>query len=64
MSETRVYSVTGAGKTRLVRAAHQAQALRHVASDVFTVAVASQDALIELVGDGIKVEVAKAEVGT
>jgi hypothetical protein len=59
--ETRVYVVSGAGRTRLVRAINQAQALRFVASDVFTVAVAKQDQLIELVGDGTKVEIAKDE---
>lgn len=41
---------------RLVRAPNAAQALRHVAADTLLVEVASQDALVELVAAGVKVE--------
>ena len=41
---------------RLVRAAHPAHALRHVADGEYSVEVASQDDLIALLSDGVKVE--------
>lgn len=41
---------------RLVRAPNRAQALRHVADDILTADVASQNDLVELVGRGMKVE--------
>jgi hypothetical protein len=40
---------------RLVRATNQAQALRHIASELI-VTVASQDDLVALVAGGVKVE--------
>lgn len=62
---TRIYviqgqGIAGPGVNRLVRAATRAQALRHVARDTFHVAIASQDALVRLLGDGAKVEDAAA----
>jgi hypothetical protein len=50
-------------KARLVRAANNAQALRHVALDTLTAEVASQDDLVRLVGQGAKVEEAGADGG-
>lgn len=47
--------------TRLVRAPTAAQALRHVAIDTLTVAVASQDDLVELIEAGVKVEAVSAQ---
>ena len=44
--------------TRLVRAANPSQALRHVATEAFTVDVATQDDLVRALGDGITVETA------
>ena len=41
---------------RLVRAANKAQAIRHVAQDVFAADVAGQNALVFLLGQGVKVE--------
>lgn len=61
---TRIYVVSSKSNTaadRLVKAATPAQALRHVASGLFEVEVASQDALVKLAGSGIQVEVAGAE---
>lgn len=46
---------------RLVRASHPSHALRHVAAEAFNVAVASQDDLVALLGDGVEVENIKAE---
>lgn len=56
---TRVYIVTIGKNDRLVRAAHPSAALMHVARDIAAVKVASQDALIECLEGGIKVESAK-----
>lgn len=52
-AETRIYVVDG---KHLVRAATAAQALRHVVKNKHTVVVATQDALVELVSGGTKVE--------
>jgi hypothetical protein len=49
-------AATGGAFTRLVRAPNAAQALRHVATDTLSVAVASQDDLVELIEAGVKVE--------
>jgi len=46
---------------RLVRASHPSTALMHVASSTYTVAVATQNDLEELLGKGTKVENIKAE---
>jgi len=64
---TRIYAVydertLATDGQRLVRAGTRAQALRHVAQGTFTVVVASQDELVELLGQGIKVEDAGEEV--
>jgi hypothetical protein len=60
---TRIYQVTHkASKTvRLVRATHPSRALHHVAADEYSVEVASQEDLITLLEDGVKVEDVKAE---
>lgn len=42
-------------KRRLVRAANQSAALRHI-SDEFIVALASQDDIVDCVAAGVKVE--------
>lgn len=42
--------------TRLVRCNHPSHALRHVADDLFTVAVATHDDLEALLPKGVKVE--------
>lgn len=62
-AQTRIYVVAPAAvvegekpKRRLIRATHPAHALRHVASSEYGVAVASQDDLIALLGDGVQVE--------
>lgn len=53
---------TGPGDQRLVRAGTRAQALRHVAQDVFFVNIASQDALVRLLSRGATVEDAGEEI--
>lgn len=66
---TRIYVVSSKSNIasdkghRLVKAATPAQALRHVASGLFEVEVASQDALVKLAGSGIQVEVAGEQPG-
>lgn len=61
MTTTRIYSVyrkhdAPGAPPRLVRAAHVAQALRHVAADQFSVRVATQDDLLTAITGGSKVE--------
>ena len=58
---TRIYAVGNSEGTRLVRAATQAQALRHVAKSSYDVRVASQDDLVTVLATGSKVEEAGAE---
>lgn len=65
MATTRIYIVapkTGGAK-RLVRAHHPSRALHHVAEAAFTVEVASQDDLVELIGEGVVVENAGETAG-
>lgn len=59
---TRIYLVTDnvTGAKRLIRAAHQAQAVRHAARAQFAVTVAGQDDLVSLVTNGHPVEDASA----
>jgi hypothetical protein len=60
MSKTNIYLVNGElGTTvepRLVRAATRQQALGHVAKSMLTVTLASQEDLVSMIADGIKVE--------
>lgn len=58
---TRIYAVTLGETTRLVRASHPSTAARHVAKDLLTVAVATQEQLVQMVSKGQKVEVAGEE---
>lgn len=58
----RIYIIEGNGETNLVKATTKASAVRHIASKVFTAAVASQDQLVELASNGVKVEEAGEEV--
>ena len=60
---TRIYIITNRDNDQqhLVRAATPAQALRHVARSKFGVAVAAQEALVELLTSGTKVEDAGAD---
>jgi hypothetical protein len=59
MSSTRIYVVRPkkpGDAPRLVSAASQGAALRHVAASTLTVAVAGQNELVQLIGNGVKVE--------
>ena len=60
---TRIYVVqdTETDEKALVRAANQAQALRHVVKNRFAVGVASQDELVTLLEGGTTVETASNE---
>lgn len=60
---TRIYVVRDntSGSPRLVRAATQAQAIRHVVKDRFDVSVADQETLVSLMENGYKVETPEAE---
>lgn len=62
MSATRPYIVTDkAGDTRLVQASNQAQALRHAATNQFTVRAATANEVLELMTRGVQPEVASQE---
>jgi len=54
----RIYEVTHkpTGETRLVRAATKPQAIHHVSRGTHDAKVASQDRLVDLVSNGVKVE--------
>ena len=60
---TRLYVITGPGtpSPRLIEASTPAQALRHVARDVFTVAVAGSLEVAQLMRSGVSVERAREE---
>ena len=58
---TRIYTVSAGTTVRLVRAAHPAQALMHVARAAHEVRVASQDDLEELLTKGARVELARQD---
>ena len=58
---TRIYLVAGPAGDRLVKASTPAQAIRHVVGTDYSAEVASQDALVEAVGSGLKVETAGEE---
>lgn len=52
----RIYAVYHGSTGRLVRASTRAQALSHVAQSTFNIRVASQDELVTLLGQDVKVE--------
>ena len=52
----RIYIVQSSKGTRLIKASLRQQALSHVANSEFTVRVASQDDLVNLLTVGTKVE--------
>jgi hypothetical protein len=54
----RVYMVSSNSGSRLVRAGHRAQALQFVASQEYSIRVASQDDLIKCLAEGKAVETA------
>lgn len=56
--QQRIYLVGHGQDVRLVRAAHRAQALGHVARSLINVKVASQDELVTALGKGINIEMA------
>jgi len=61
LATQRIYIVgTPNGDIRLVRASLRQQALSHVANSTFTVQVASQDDLVQVVSNGVTVENYKA----
>lgn len=65
MSGTRIYHVEDDDAHHyLVRATSQAQALRHVAGKTFTVEVATQDQIVNLVQAGQPVEDASSNQGS
>ena len=58
---TRIYAVTDGTTTRLVRVLHPSTAVSHVARGTYSVRVATQDDLAELLPAGVAVETIKAE---
>lgn len=61
--QTRIYAVTSRidGKARLIEAINPAQAMRHVAHDLFEVAPANARTVANLMGQGVRVETGKSE---
>lgn len=59
--KTHVYKVTSNGKHRLIRALTKAQAIRHVANDTISAALAEQQDMFDLATAGVKIEDAGAE---
>ena len=53
---TRIYKVNTPNGSRLVRAVNKTQAIGYVARATIKAAVATQDDLLALVADGVKVE--------
>lgn len=63
-TQSRIYAVADkAGKVRLVEASHPSHALRHVASDTFTVKVPTQRELVDLMKKQTTIEIVKPEQG-
>ncbi len=59
ITPVRLYAVTRkGGDTRLVKASSQAQALRHVATDEYAVTIPSPLTTVDLVSNGVAVEIA------
>jgi len=58
---TRIYHINMEGVVHLVRASHPSAALMHVARNVASVRVASQDDLVNAIADGVRVESASEE---
>jgi hypothetical protein len=60
--QTRIYAVTSKtdGKSRLVEAATPAQAMRHVAHDLFDVQPANARKVAELMTSGVTLETSKS----
>ena len=57
---TRIYVVTDieTNRHRLIRAGNQAQAIRHAAQTRFDIEVANQDDLVNLLTNGVPIELA------
>lgn len=61
MATQRIYLVVQPdGTPRLVKASVRSQALSHVASTLLSIHVATQDDLVDLLSNGIKVESARS----
>ena len=58
--QQRIYIVGHGQEVRLIRAAHKAQALAHVARSIINVKVASQDELVKGLTSGVAIETARA----
>lgn len=61
MKKQRIYLVGHGQEVRLVRAAHQQQALNHVARSIINVKIADQEELLTAVGKGVSVENARED---
>lgn len=58
---TRIYKTLTPTGARLVRAANRAQAIATVARDIIKAEVATQDDLVALLAQGVKVEESNAD---
>ena len=55
-ADTRIYAVTGNGATRLIEATSAAQAVRFVASAIFSATIARPHEIVAAMNAGTKVE--------
>ena len=61
MAATRIYAVSTQAGTRLVESPNKSRAINHVARDTITAEVAPQKTIVQLIGEGVKVEQTHAE---
>lgn len=61
MAITRIYVVASDSGRHLVRAASQAQAIRHIVSSEYTAEIAKAETLVELISAGVSVQDARAD---
>ena len=61
MTQTRIYKTMTPTGARLVRATNRSQAIAAVARDIIKAEVATQDDLVALVAQGVKVEDSHAD---
>mgnify|MGYP001018432747 CR=1 FL=1 len=61
MTQTRIYKTMTPTGARLVRATNRAQAIAAVARDIIKAEVATQDDLVALLAQGVKVEESNAD---
>ena len=62
MAKQRIYIIKMEGELRLVKALNKNMAMTHVAKDLMDAQVATQEQLVEVLNQGIKIEETAKEV--